>query len=50
VEDTLVFSLSMIHIVITMSGHALAQSDDNLAKMIQVDLLHAMCQAVVRDA
>lgn len=41
------FSLSMLHMVLSVAGPALAY-DDALARLVQVELLSGMCQAVVR--
>ena len=46
VEETIVFSLSMLHMVLSVAGPALAY-DDALARLVQVELLAGMCQAVV---
>jgi hypothetical protein len=36
----------MIHLVLSVAGHALVL-EEALARLVQVDLLGAMCQAVV---
>lgn len=47
VEEMVVFSLDAVHSVICCAGSALVLAEP-LARMVQVDLLYAMCQAVVR--
>ncbi|KAG2488975.1 hypothetical protein HYH03_012417 [Edaphochlamys debaryana] len=47
VEEMVVFSLDTIHAVICVAGGALVLAEP-LARLVQVDLLYAMCQAVVQ--
>ncbi|GIL44250.1 hypothetical protein Vafri_1768 [Volvox africanus] len=48
VEEMVVFSLDTIHAIICVAGSALVLAEP-LARLVQVDLLHAMCQAVVQN-
>ncbi|KXZ43436.1 hypothetical protein GPECTOR_90g522 [Gonium pectorale] len=47
VEEMVVFSLDTIHTVVCTAGSALVLAE-SLARLVQVDLLCAMCQAVVQ--
>ncbi|EFJ51864.1 hypothetical protein VOLCADRAFT_87471 [Volvox carteri f. nagariensis] len=48
VEEMVVFSLDTIHSIICVAGSALVLAEP-LARLVQVELLHAMCQAVVQN-
>ncbi|PNW80894.1 hypothetical protein CHLRE_07g334100v5 [Chlamydomonas reinhardtii] len=47
VEEMVVFSLDTVHAVICVAGGALVLAEP-LARLVQVDLLYSMCQAVVQ--
>ncbi|GLC38754.1 hypothetical protein PLESTM_000772100 [Pleodorina starrii] len=49
VEEMVVFSLDTVHAIICVAGSALVLAEP-LARLVQVDLLHAMCQAVVQNS
>ncbi|GFR51100.1 hypothetical protein Agub_g13429 [Astrephomene gubernaculifera] len=49
VEEMVVFSLNTIHQVLCEAGGALGLAEP-LARLVQVDLLYAMCQAVVQHS